>query len=593
MNNKKIYGTCYGPFQLWVLNNFPFTINDFDSITQYQMLLKCLNFCKEQMDVNEDLYKKFNDLEDYVTNYFENLDVQDEIDNKLDEMALDGTLESIISAYLETKALLCFNTVNDLKGATTLSEGCYVRTLGYSSVSDGGNGIYLVRELINTDVIDNGELIPLTNYPTLVAQLVNQNTVYPEQFGAKGDSETNDNTAIDNCIKYAYKYNCSVKFNNDKIYIVDNITLDKPINVDFNNAVIRSSGDDAETSVLNIGLESDTFETKTSYTDKFNISNIYVDVNLTNRKYGVEIHVRRQRFNRIYVKQCTNTGIYVGDNDGVWIDSAFISGNNTTTISGLDIGTDDCILGNIEVAYCTHGVRVLNAYHDIVIKTLHAWCDIANSSCIKFLGSSYYADVNSLIMDSTQYGIDIASVSGLGKMHVGTITVFPSENFTSWKVVRINTAVGTQGIVIDNIYGLTDTDTTNRFTDFQGTLQSGLNYNQKPAMAIIFDEQNATCNLEQHMGLWYHKDNATITGDGDNDLWLGSIGASSLKWVNIPIYCVIYNSNYIPVGFGVISFPNFPTNRRARLRCNISLTNNTTYRFRIITPLPSGYAYSE
>ena len=38
-------------------------------------------------------------LKNYVDNYFENLDVQEEINNKLDEMAEDGTLQSIIEQY--------------------------------------------------------------------------------------------------------------------------------------------------------------------------------------------------------------------------------------------------------------------------------------------------------------------------------------------------------------------------------------------------------------------------------------------------------------------------------------------------------------
>jgi hypothetical protein len=95
MNNIK----NYGPFQLWVLNNFPFTIDDWDSVTQYQMLLKCLGALKEQLDVNSDLYKKITDLENYVSNYFDNLDVQDEINQKLDEMVEDGTLQSYVEPY--------------------------------------------------------------------------------------------------------------------------------------------------------------------------------------------------------------------------------------------------------------------------------------------------------------------------------------------------------------------------------------------------------------------------------------------------------------------------------------------------------------
>ena len=41
----------------------------------------------------------FQDLHDYVMNYFDNLDVQDEINHKLDEMAQDGTLDALLLPY--------------------------------------------------------------------------------------------------------------------------------------------------------------------------------------------------------------------------------------------------------------------------------------------------------------------------------------------------------------------------------------------------------------------------------------------------------------------------------------------------------------
>ena len=43
---------------------------------------------------------KVKELEDYMNNYFENLDVQTEINNKLDEMASDGTLDEIINTQI-------------------------------------------------------------------------------------------------------------------------------------------------------------------------------------------------------------------------------------------------------------------------------------------------------------------------------------------------------------------------------------------------------------------------------------------------------------------------------------------------------------
>lgn len=48
-----------------------------------------------------DLNAAFNDLRNYVHDYFNNLDVQEEIDNKLDSMAKDGSLYAIIRKYTD------------------------------------------------------------------------------------------------------------------------------------------------------------------------------------------------------------------------------------------------------------------------------------------------------------------------------------------------------------------------------------------------------------------------------------------------------------------------------------------------------------
>ena len=48
----------------------------------------------------ENLTNLFNQLQSFVENYFDNLDVQEEINHKLDEMAEDGTLEELISTQI-------------------------------------------------------------------------------------------------------------------------------------------------------------------------------------------------------------------------------------------------------------------------------------------------------------------------------------------------------------------------------------------------------------------------------------------------------------------------------------------------------------
>ena len=118
----------------------------------------------------EELQKLYEDLQDYVNNYFDDLDIQTEVDNKIDAMYEAGTLQEIITEYLQVSGVLGFDTVSSMSGATNLIDGSICRTLGETSYNDGKGAFYKVRILINTDVIDGDNLVALTNYPTLVAE---------------------------------------------------------------------------------------------------------------------------------------------------------------------------------------------------------------------------------------------------------------------------------------------------------------------------------------------------------------------------------------------------------------------------------------
>ena len=92
------------PFKLCVLQNFPFIEADFDAVTNYQLLCKVVEYLNKVIDNNNKQNDNINQLEqnfitlyNYVKDYFDNLDVQKEINMKLDEMSEDGTLAKIIN----------------------------------------------------------------------------------------------------------------------------------------------------------------------------------------------------------------------------------------------------------------------------------------------------------------------------------------------------------------------------------------------------------------------------------------------------------------------------------------------------------------
>lgn len=194
------------PFKWFVLENFPFIEADFDALTEWQL------FCKLGKEINkiidsqnivgeqaEILTNAFNNLKNYVDNYFNNLDVQDEINNKLNNMVQTGELQEIIASYLNSKAIFGFDNVESMKNATNLINGSYAQTLGYHTKNDGGKALYKIKTITNEDIVDEMFIIALNN-TSLIAELIYNDTINVKQLGAYGDNEHDDTLIIQSAL---------------------------------------------------------------------------------------------------------------------------------------------------------------------------------------------------------------------------------------------------------------------------------------------------------------------------------------------------------------------------------------------------------
>ncbi len=89
------------PFRYWCQKILPLVYDD--SLSYYELLCKVVDYLNKTMedvdtlhtDVTQ-LHTAYTQLQQYVNSYFKNLDIQTEIDNKLDEMAKSGELLNII-----------------------------------------------------------------------------------------------------------------------------------------------------------------------------------------------------------------------------------------------------------------------------------------------------------------------------------------------------------------------------------------------------------------------------------------------------------------------------------------------------------------
>ena len=160
-------------FRNWVLQNFPFLEDDFDALTDYELFCKMVEYMKKSLDKVLEFQDELNEFRaelDSYKNYFDNLDVQEEVDNKLDEMAESGELTDIIAQYLQLAGVLAYDTTNDLSEATNIVNGSICRTLGDATYNDGKGGYYKVRTVTVDDTIDGFNIVALDVSNTLIAE---------------------------------------------------------------------------------------------------------------------------------------------------------------------------------------------------------------------------------------------------------------------------------------------------------------------------------------------------------------------------------------------------------------------------------------
>ena len=119
------------PFKMWCQKVLPLVYDD--SLSYYEVLckvVKYLNEIIENMDVLHDdvdaLHDAYERLQSYVNDYFDNLNVQTEINNKLDDMATSGELSGLIQPFVT--ALMPTEVGNQLGGVVANQIGSVVGT---------------------------------------------------------------------------------------------------------------------------------------------------------------------------------------------------------------------------------------------------------------------------------------------------------------------------------------------------------------------------------------------------------------------------------------------------------------------------------
>lgn len=168
------------PFRYWCQKVLPLVYDD--SLSYYELLCKTVDYLNKTMEDVEtlhgdvtNLHKAYEQLQGYVNNYFSTLDVQKEINHKLDTMVENGTLSDLL-----TKA---FHTGSSPKFVRSVEEMTDKYTI-YILLTDGYMYYWNGTSFANTglkyseseySVINNNKLITKYNYTELLPDLNNAN----------------------------------------------------------------------------------------------------------------------------------------------------------------------------------------------------------------------------------------------------------------------------------------------------------------------------------------------------------------------------------------------------------------------------------
>lgn len=478
---------------------------------------------EENTNITEETQQAFIDLQNYVSDYFNNLDVQEEINNKLDEMAESGILTEIISTYLNTKALLCFDTVTDMKNSVNLINGSFAKTLGYHSKNDGGSAIYKIREITNTDVIDNGLLIPLNTSNTLIAELQNnKNNIVC--FGAYNNQQISSSLAIQNCIEY--NKGKEVIFPSGHFYITEPIkTYQSKDN--FTNLIMKTdtiiSALDPVSCILDIGGIDETFPYEVGYKKFVTGGKLIATSNVTNCVIKIEQNVKDLELSHLFAIYNNCDGLIIGDNNSssqdCYIHHVNLEHSNVANEnSGLIVNSNDNHISDCRIYY--NKKAVVNNVGGTFYNNIHTLANNLQNDSVSFTTSknmfmsNCYGDSEDIFIKviSSQQNTPriIMTNCEYYSYRTNKMTVFDIDYACRLKITNLFVYLkeGNEHIGIRCPYDALRTQLSQEFLDCNGITIENAEYmrNGDIFKGLTVHEKGKTCFDQQYSGKTMTKD---------------------------------------------------------------------------------------
>lgn len=421
---KTIETVDTSPFKRMVMTIGELPTSFVDSMTYYELLAWLCNYLQNTViptvnnnaEAVEELQALYVELKTFVDNYFDNLDVQEEINNKLDEMAENGQLTELIAQFLSLNAVMSFPNVASMKLAENLVNGSTCETYGFYNKNDGGGAKYYVRYITNDDVVDEKTIIALYD-DSLIAELIIEQSMNVEQFGGKGDETTDDTLSFQVALNKLSSTG-SVLHLGEKTYSVKQILIN-------NNNVIQGCGEttvikgrgDASVSQNRIilGLDKTNWQVKDLKIDvnsaartnitgsdiaisvnggsNIMISNVHIITGTPTNSYGIRLGRNATRPSNVTIKNCV-------------IDVVENGFNGIAVTAGKDIYIKDNIINN---PYSNTGFAIdveANEASDLSdetyrINNIYVENNICNGNGIGCIGANNPNNGNAFILNNS------------------------------------------------------------------------------------------------------------------------------------------------------------------------------------------------
>lgn len=136
--------TGVGAFKWWAQSVIPLVYDD--SLSYYEVLCKVTDYLNKVItdlsatETNVDaLRQAYDQLQGYVNDYFDNLDVQNEIDDKLDRMVVDGTIAGIVAPIAQAYSAPVF--VDAVNKMTDPTKNYVLTTNGHIYIWNGSQRV--------------------------------------------------------------------------------------------------------------------------------------------------------------------------------------------------------------------------------------------------------------------------------------------------------------------------------------------------------------------------------------------------------------------------------------------------------------------